>query len=94
MRMGYKAGAVIGVFFDRPTAENGVDTLYRAGFEPREISVVLPEDVPSTDVATDRKASKGIATGTGLGALAGGSIGLLAGPPPATRMLPAVGASV
>jgi hypothetical protein len=79
MRMGYKAAVVIAIYFDRPTAENGVDTLYRAGFEPRQISVVLPQDVPSTDVAIDSKASKGIAAGTGLGTLAGGSVGLLAG---------------
>lgn len=74
-----KKSVVVAVFYDRGTAEHGVEALHQASFELKDTSIVRPEAVPSGDVAVDSKATKGIAAGTGIGTLAGGSIGLLAG---------------
>jgi hypothetical protein len=55
--------------------------LVKAGFSAADVSALLPENLGSKPIATEKnsKAPEGAATGAGSGAVLGGTLGLLAG---------------
>src|SRR6202047_910870 len=79
--MAEKKTAVFGIYSTRSAAENAADAIVKAGFATSDISLLLPENLGSTPVATDKatKAPEGATTGGGTGAVLGGALGLLAG---------------
>ena len=79
--MAGKNTAVFGIYRDRASLENAVDTLKAEGFRNTDISVLLPENQGTMDFAHEKntKAPEGVATGAGTGAVIGGTLGWLAG---------------
>ena len=79
--MAGKNTAVFGIYRDRASLENAVDTLKAEGFRNTDISVLLPENQGTKDFAHEKntKAPEGVATGAGTGAVIGGTLGWLAG---------------
>jgi len=79
--MAGKNTAVYGIYTDRASLENAVDTLKAEGFRNTDISVLLPENQGTKDFAHEKntKAPEGTATGAGTGAVLGGALGWLAG---------------
>ena len=70
------ARTVIGVFADKPAAESAVSELESAGYNPKDISIVMR----STDGGTVTQDAGGdVASGAVSGATTGGVIGGLAG---------------
>src|SRR5271169_6110066 len=80
-QMAGKNTAVFGIYPDRASVENGVDSLASAGFRTEDISVLLPENVGTKDFAHKKntKAPEGAVAGSGTGVVVGGTLGLLAG---------------
>src|ERR1700737_3802259 len=76
-----KKTSVFGIYTNRDTVERAADTLVKSGFSASDISVLLPENLGSRQIGTEKatKAPEGAATGAGSGALLGGTLGLLAG---------------
>ena len=76
-----KKTSVLGIYTNRTTVENAADTLVRAGFSASDISVLLPENLGSKSIGTEKatKAPEGAATGATSGAVLGGGLGLLVG---------------
>ena len=76
-----KKTAVFGIYGTHEAVDRGADTLVRSGFASSDISVLLPENLGSKSIATQKatKAPEGAATGAGTGAVLGGTLGLLAG---------------
>src|SRR5258708_15537703 len=76
-----KKTAVFGIYSNRDTAERAADTIVKAGFSASDISVLLPENLGSRQIGTEKatKAPEGAATGASSGAVLGGTLGLLAG---------------
>src|SRR5260370_26742415 len=76
-----KKTAVFGSYSNRDTAERAADTIVKAGFSASDISVLLPENLGSRQIGTEKatKAPEGAATGASSGAVLGGTLGLLAG---------------
>jgi hypothetical protein len=76
-----KNTAVFGIYTSRTSTQNGVDALKIAGFRNTDISLLLPENLGTKDLATekDTKAPEGAATGASSGAIIGGALGWLAG---------------
>lgn len=79
--MAGKNTAVFGIFKTRGQAENCVVALRYNGFRLEDISVLLPENLGSKDLKTEKatKAPEGLAAGATTGAAIGGALGLLAG---------------
>src|ERR1700738_3128628 len=79
--MAEKKTAVFGIYSTRSAAENAADAIVKSGFATSEISVLLPENLGSKPIATEKstKAPEGAATGATTGAVLGGALGLLAG---------------
>jgi len=79
--MAGKNTAVFGIYPHRAAVEYALGTLKDAGFRNEEVSVLLPENVGSKDLATEKftKAPEGAAAGAGSGAVIGGAIGWLVG---------------
>jgi tetrahydromethanopterin S-methyltransferase subunit C len=79
--MADKKKAVFGVYATRAAVEEAADTLVQAGLNSSDISVLLPENLGSKAIGTEKatKAPEGAATGAGSGAILGGTLGLLAG---------------
>src|SRR6202047_3111338 len=79
--MAEKKTAVFGIYSTRSAAENAADAIVKAGFATSDISVLLPENLASRPIATEKatKAPEGATTGGGTGAVLGGALGLLAG---------------
>jgi hypothetical protein len=73
--------AVFGIFPDRLSTENAVAALREAGFRSTDISVLVPENAGTKDLAHERntKAPEGVATGATSGAVLGGTLGWLVG---------------
>jgi hypothetical protein len=73
--------AVFGLYTTRRQVENAVDELKAGGFRNTDISVLLPENVGTKDLAHEKgtKAPEGMATGATSGAVVGGALGWLAG---------------
>jgi hypothetical protein len=76
-----KNTAVFGLYRDRVSVENAVDTLRQAEFRNTDISVLFPENEGTKDFAHEKntKAPEGTATGAASGAVIGGGLGWLAG---------------
>src|SRR5947209_19072996 len=76
-----KKTSVFGIYTNRDTVERAADTIVNSGFTAADISVLLPENLGSKPIRTEKstKAPEGAATGAGSGAILGGTLGLLAG---------------
>lgn len=79
--MAGKNTAVFGIYPSQPDAENAVNGLKLAGFRNTDISILLPQNEGTKDLALERntKAPEGTAAGAGSGAVIGGIIGWLVG---------------
>jgi hypothetical protein len=73
--------AVFGIYSDRLSVETAVDELRAGGFRNTDISVLLPENLGSKDLATSKatKAPEGVTAGASSGAVIGGALGWLVG---------------
>jgi hypothetical protein len=80
MKMAKKT-AVFGIYSSLPSADSATDTLVRSGFPAADISALLPDNLGTKEIGTQKatKAPEGAATGAGSGAVLGGALGLLAG---------------
>ena len=79
--MANKNKSVFGIYASRSAVQNALSALKGAGFQNADVSVLLPENLGSKEIATEKntKASEGAATGAGSGALIGGTLGWLVG---------------
>ncbi len=73
--------SVYGIFADRAGLESAVAALKYAGFRNTDISVLLPENAGTKDLAYEKesKAPEGAVAGAGSGAIIGGALGWLVG---------------
>ena len=73
--------SVFGIYRDRPSVEEAVDTLRAAGFRNTDISVLFQENEGTKDLAHEKntKAPEGATTGGILGGITGGVLGWLTG---------------
>ena len=73
--------AVFGIYTNRSHAEEAVTALQQNGFRVEDVSVLLPENLGSKALATEKstKAPEGATVGAGTGGVIGGTLGLLAG---------------
>src|SRR5579863_9443475 len=78
--MAGKNKAVFAIYSTRAGAEHGAEMLLSSGFSTSDISVLLPENLGSKEIGTQKstKAPEGTAVGAGSGAVIGGTLGLLA----------------
>jgi hypothetical protein len=76
-----KKTAVFGIYSTLEAANNATNVLVKGGFPSSDISALLPDNLGSRPIATEKstKAPEGAAAGGGSGALLGGAFGLLAG---------------
>lgn len=76
-----KNTAVFGIYGLYEMLENGINELRDAGFRKEDLSVLLPENLGSKELATRKstKAPEGVAAGAGSGAVLGGVLGWLVG---------------
>jgi hypothetical protein len=76
-----KRTAVFGIFTSVAMADNATDSLVRGGFSPSDISALLPQNLGSRQIATEKatKAPEGATAGASTGAVLGGALGLLVG---------------
>ena len=76
-----KNKSVLGIYATRPGVEDAVLAFKDAGFSNSDISVLLPENLGTKEIATDKatKAPEGAAAGGTTGAVLGGALGWLAG---------------
>jgi hypothetical protein len=81
MKMAGKKTAVFGIYSSLASADNATDALVRVGFSASDISALLPDNLGTKEIGTQKatKAPEGAATGAGSGAVLGGALGLLAG---------------
>jgi hypothetical protein len=72
--------AVFGIYPSRETVESAVAALQAEGFRATDISILVPQNVGTKDLAHERatKAPEGAVTGAGSGAVIGGTLGWLA----------------
>jgi hypothetical protein len=79
--MAGKNTSVFGIYRDRNSVEEAVDTMRAAGFRNTDISVLFPDNQGSKDFAHEKhtKAPEGAAAGAGSGAVIGGTLGWLVG---------------
>ena len=79
--MAGKNTAVFGIYPTFDALENGLDALKASGFRNTDISVLLPENAGSKDLAHEKgtKAPEGATAGASGGAVVGGVLGWLAG---------------
>src|SRR5438552_2480458 len=73
--------AVFGIYTTRLGVEDAVEQMKNAGFRYADISVLLPENLGTKEMVTEKqsKAPEGGATGAASGAIIGGALGWLAG---------------
>jgi hypothetical protein len=79
--MSDKNTSVFAIYTEKAMAERGVRGLMNAGFAAEAISVLLPENLGTHELGTEKatKAPEGATAGAGTGAVLGGALGLLAG---------------
>jgi hypothetical protein len=79
--MAGKNTAAFGIYPNRASLETAVDQLRAAGYRNTDISVLMPQNVGSKDLAHEKqtKAPEGAVTGAGTGVVVGGTLGWLAG---------------
>lgn len=73
--------AVFGIYSDTAALEAGLTALRAQGFRHTDVSVLLPENLGTRDLAheVNTKAPEGATAGAATGAVAGGVLGWLAG---------------
>ena len=73
--------AVFGIYQTREHLESAVRQLELEGFRAADVSILLPQNVGTKDLAHSKatKAPEGAAAGAGSGAVIGGALGWLAG---------------
>src|ERR1700681_3868257 len=78
--MAEKKTAVFGIYSTRSAAENAADAIVKAGFATSDISVLLPENLGSRPIATEKatKTPEGATAGASTRPALGGALGLLA----------------
>jgi hypothetical protein len=76
-----KHKAVFGIYQDKLHVEEAVDSLVKSGFRTEDISVLIPQNIGTKDLAYEKhtKAPEGAAAGGTTGAVIVGVLGLLAG---------------
>jgi hypothetical protein len=76
-----KNKSVLGIYSSRNGVENAIGNLRGSGFSHSDISVLLPENLGSKELAMEKgtKAPEGATAGAGSGAVIGGALGWLAG---------------
>src|ERR1700684_1006374 len=76
-----KKTAVFGIFTTVASADNATDSLVKSGFSASDISALLPENLGTKQIGTEKstKAPEGATAGAGTGVVLGGALGLLAG---------------
>jgi hypothetical protein len=76
-----KNKSVFGIYLTRRDVETAVTALRDVGFPNSDVSVLLPENLDSKDLVTEKgtKAPEGAAVGAGSGAAVGGALGWLVG---------------
>jgi hypothetical protein len=79
--MADKKKAVFGIYTTVSAADSATDRLIKSGFSAADVSALIPENLGSKPIATEKstKAPEGAATGATSGAVLGGALGLLAG---------------
>lgn len=79
--MSGKNTAVFGIYPNRAAIEHALVTLKDADFRNTDVSVLLPENLGTKDLGTEKstKAPEGAAAGAGSGAIIGGALGWLVG---------------
>jgi hypothetical protein len=72
---------VFGIYLTRSDVETAVTALKDVGFSTSDISVLLPENLGSRELVTEKgtKAPEGATIGAGSGAAVGGALGWLVG---------------
>ena len=67
--MAGKNTSAFGIYKSRASAESAIETLKNRGFRSEDISVLLPENLGSKDIETEKatKAPEGAAAGAGTG---------------------------
>ena len=75
-----KKTAVFGIYSTVAAADAATDAVVRAGFLPANLSALMPENLGSRPIATEKasKAPEGAAAGASTGAVLGGALGVLA----------------
>lgn len=73
--------AVFGLYSTRDQVSRAIDVLRNGGFRNTDISVLMPENAGTKDIAVEKgtKAPEGATTGAASGAVLGGAFGWLAG---------------
>ena len=76
-----KKTAAFGIYKSVSAADTATDALVKAGFAAADVSVLLPENLGTRQIGTEKatKAPEGATAGAGTGAVLGGTLGLLAG---------------
>jgi hypothetical protein len=76
-----KKTAAFGIYTTVIAADAATDTLMKSGFSAADVSALMPENLGTRPIGTEKatKAPEGAATGAGSGAVLGGTLGLLAG---------------
>jgi len=76
-----KNKSVLGIYSSRIGVENAISVLKDSGFAYTDLSVLLPENLGSKELATEKgtKAPEGATAGAGSGAVFGGMLGWLVG---------------
>jgi len=73
--------SVLGIYSTRGATENAIGAFRDAGVERADISLLLPENLGSKELVTEKetKAPEGASVGAGSGAVIGGALGWLVG---------------
>src|SRR5579864_7531451 len=76
-----KNTSVLGIYSTRSGVENAIIAFREDGFSSSDVSVLLPENLGSKELATEKgtKAPEGVTAGAGTGAVIGGALGWLVG---------------
>src|SRR5579859_2951353 len=79
--MSDKKTSVFAIYSTRSATEQAVNSLMNGGFTANDVSVLLPENLGSREIGTEKasKAPEGATAGAGTGALLGGGLGWLVG---------------
>jgi hypothetical protein len=76
-----KNKSVLGIYSSRSAVDDAISNLKVSGFSHSDVSVLLPENLGSRELATakETKAPEGATAGAGSGAVIGGALGWLVG---------------